>query len=810
MPATVRPLPAYIAASVASQTVTDHHNAQLRHHDDDDDNHDDAASEALENAVFSEPALALLNAFLDHLLFAFLSTARSPALAAVRSAVSEVLKPRLARDAIEAADEELHGLLTGDEEDDDDDDDADADADDDDQDGARKRRAADRWDVEKVWKRTRLRVMVYTRLGELEDDDEDRYVQQERGLSVLDDDDDDDDAGLVSWASAIFLTSVIEYVAEQTLQVSGQAAVARMAAKMKKLAREQHQQQDPPDTPHADRLVVEEPDVEKIALNAALGRLWRTWRKRVRSPTVPHSLARGIHPASSYHSLHRRQTSDATIDYSLRYQASFDSAYMPTETQIAANIPLPMGDNDIEEIEVPGLAPSFQDADGTGTQTPVAPPGRPTSAITLASAEGLRRRNKKDRPLSMPASRPMTSTFDRESCMGTDKPDDAPQATPLHEGQRQSNSDSDLDADMVAFAASTGMGLRMSTVDPIKTSHFNYGEEELENTPSGHESEPVIMHSKRMSVEKCGSPGLVRTFSTRSSVLRSPRETPVTTPSASQYAEGRSYLDDSHSDDETTETQAIGVARTSNVPIRNAHTPDSSADKGKYAAYGGYVEVQPRHFSSSSISARNTPTPEGQPALPARSLMRNRPNYEGQSAASPLYDQVLIEPKSRGSSLPALQEVEGQTSQSHQRVASESDQQSSSSSGKPMRNLSYRSYETPQSVAERQVQRSPVNPSVRSAASSLHRSPSERSTTPRGKSSASSTKKHGSFSGLHNGLDSDSQRSLSRALSERMSAEDRERQFDSLVKGKETVKYTITPANMRDPVSVPLCLPSHC
>src|SRR5690349_16130889 len=66
MPTTVRPAPAYIAASVASQIVTDHLNAQLRDEDED--------SEELENAVFSEQALALLNAFLDHLLFAFLSS----------------------------------------------------------------------------------------------------------------------------------------------------------------------------------------------------------------------------------------------------------------------------------------------------------------------------------------------------------------------------------------------------------------------------------------------------------------------------------------------------------------------------------------------------------------------------------------------------------------------------------------------------------------------------------------------------------------------------------------------------------------
>jgi hypothetical protein len=207
--------------------------------------------------------------------------------------VSDVLKPRLARDAIEAADEELQGLLAGE---------------DDEELSTEHAKAVDRWDVEKVWKRTRLRIMVYTRLGELEDEDEERYVQQERGLSM--DEDEDEEAGLVAWASAIFLTSVIEYVAEQSLLVAGSAAFARMAARMKKLA----QQTDDTEQQPIERLIIEEPDVEKIALNSALGRLWRTWRKRVRSPISPTSPGRGVYAASSYSSLHHRKASRETIN----------------------------------------------------------------------------------------------------------------------------------------------------------------------------------------------------------------------------------------------------------------------------------------------------------------------------------------------------------------------------------------------------------------------------------------------------------------------------------------------------------------
>lgn len=65
MPSSARPAPAYIAASVASQIVTDHHNAQLR--DDQASHHGSVAADQLTHAVFSEPALSLLNSFVDHL-----------------------------------------------------------------------------------------------------------------------------------------------------------------------------------------------------------------------------------------------------------------------------------------------------------------------------------------------------------------------------------------------------------------------------------------------------------------------------------------------------------------------------------------------------------------------------------------------------------------------------------------------------------------------------------------------------------------------------------------------------------------------
>ncbi|KAI4617216.1 uncharacterized protein J4E87_008456 [Alternaria ethzedia] len=781
MPTTVRPAPAYIAASVASQTVTDHHNAQLRDQDADTDE--------LQNAIFSEQALALLNAFLDHLLFAFLSSARSPALTAIRPAVSDVLKPRLARDAIEAADEELQGLLAGE---------------DDDELSTAHLRAAERWDVEKVWKRTRLRIMVYTRLGELEDEDEERYVQQERGLSM--DDDEDDEAGLVAWASAIFLTSVIEYVAEQLLLVAGSAAFSRMAARMKKLA----QQNDDQSQQLIERLIIEEPDVEKIALNSALGRLWRTWRKRVRSPITPMS-PRGVQQAPSYSSLHHRKASRETIN-TVHSEHEPLPEHPPTETDIAANIPLPIGDNDVNEIEVPGLAPTYEDgAEGSGMQTPVQRPQRPSSVLLLSSLVESSIKSNRPRPLSMPL---------RQAPQFTMPPQAEEEDTPLQateetaeDAEDQQDESSEEDASMVAFAAATGMGFRRSAVGPSQEpEHQAEKVEETEKTEQADEtheatpeSPPQVMRSKRMSIERPGPPGLVRTFSTRSSSLKSPVGTPLATPKAPVHSEGRSYLDDEPSDDEPEQHRAIGVARTSDSVIRSAsNSPSDSPHERRRPGSGGYVEVPPRDFTPTSLTYSNTPSPDSKPNVPDHSVARKEVNrrsftgaelvpgpaaYEGPTSAPRRQD--LARSASRGSSLPALQEVESNTPQHKRKTPSIHTSRSVRTSDSPRR--------SPTSATDTSERRATNRLSTDDSARSPHvadKSSSDNSSLKRGTSTSSSLRKQGAYPVVSSGRESIGSH-RSRGLSGRMSEEDRAREFDSLVKGQDTVKFTLTPESVR-------------
>ncbi|KAI1751701.1 hypothetical protein F4782DRAFT_175683 [Xylaria castorea] len=259
-PLSVSPEAAFIAASAASQIVTNDHDSYLGTW------YDQVGIEpAAETALVSHGALQLANNFVDHLLFNVLATAKSTALASLRSAVIEILKPKLAKDVINSADEELREYLGGGEV----------------ENLARSSHAeaARDWDLELVWKRTRLRCMVYSSLGDMEEEDEDSYIEQ----GHLEGEADDVLTELVSPAVAIFLTSVLEFMGEQVLVVAGQAAFSRLRVKYEKELKDGTRL--PGDI--SDRIVVEESDMERVALDRTLGRLWRAWKKRIRSPTEP-------------------------------------------------------------------------------------------------------------------------------------------------------------------------------------------------------------------------------------------------------------------------------------------------------------------------------------------------------------------------------------------------------------------------------------------------------------------------------------------------------------------------------------------
>ncbi|MCJ1391245.1 hypothetical protein MMC18_004108 [Xylographa bjoerkii] len=342
----VNPEPAYIAASAASQIVTSEYQSQ---HQDWEEEH--ISPLLKEIALVSPASLSLINAFLDRLLFNFLASARSTSLASLRPAVTEVLKPRLAKEAITGADEELQEFLGGG----------------DDEELLDFHNGEDRqedWDLDLIWKRTRLRCMVYTRLGDMEEEDEDMYIEQEhledpttpRRLSR--------DTGIVSPAVAIFLTSILEFIGEHALMVAGEAAYKRC----ENLFRSERRRSRGPQ-----RVVVEETDMEKVALNATLGRLWRSWRKLLRSPrtSISRIIARdmgsyrGLRGFSSSRSTSRKSSIGAIDDRAL----VTDLDRTPSVAEVLsgaepASIPLPLADYDIDEIEVPGYSPRVTSKSG--------------------------------------------------------------------------------------------------------------------------------------------------------------------------------------------------------------------------------------------------------------------------------------------------------------------------------------------------------------------------------------------------------------------------------------------------------------
>ncbi|KAL3608242.1 hypothetical protein FPOAC2_03236 [Fusarium poae] len=322
-PLSVSPTAAFIAASAASQIITNDHDS---HADTWYDQH--GIEPASEPALVTIEALQLVNNFLDQLLFNFLSKSHATTLANLRPAVSEVLKPKLAKDAVNNADEELREYLgEGDEED---------------YVTPQGDKARD-WDLELVWKRTRLRCMVYSSLGDMEEEDEDLYMEQEN----LELGANEQASEVISPAVAIFLTSVLEYMGELTLTVAGQAAYHRLRTKCQKEISEGTR--NPSDV--ADRIVVEEQDMERVALDRTLGRLWRGWKKRIRSPVIdlngrPFSRASDGHP---------RQDSVISDSPALSGTATRDLEEEPEAEVEPFQIALPMGDKDVDEIEVPGL-----------------------------------------------------------------------------------------------------------------------------------------------------------------------------------------------------------------------------------------------------------------------------------------------------------------------------------------------------------------------------------------------------------------------------------------------------------------------
>ena len=341
-----QPPPAYIATVGASQLIS---------------------TEIRESVVVSQAALALVNGFLDQLLFDLLRTSNSTALPQLKNAVPVALKPRLGRAALKAADDELREYLE--------------DSDDEDANDHPPWSPRADFDLDLAWKLARLRCMVYTRLGDLEEEDEEEILE---GEGLREAQSRARHATQLGPASAIFLTSVLEFIGEQALYYAAQHAQRRSQAA--KRQEEVHGNQSP-QTPSQAQLTIEDTDMAQIGRESPLSRLWRSWKRATKASRE--SVSRPISPEMV-------MTPRAAGDDSANVTSPLPTGEPGPEENNAesmakspSQVPLPMSERDVDEIEVPGLAPEIQDGDDRdAAETPAlsteSAKRRPTSMLVTS------------------------------------------------------------------------------------------------------------------------------------------------------------------------------------------------------------------------------------------------------------------------------------------------------------------------------------------------------------------------------------------------------------------------------------------
>ncbi|EXJ60150.1 hypothetical protein A1O7_04302 [Cladophialophora yegresii CBS 114405] len=276
----------------------------------------------------SNSALQLLNGFLDQILYDILSKSQSISLTAVRAAIPLVLKQRLGRAAVKAGDDELQDYLEEYELEEI-------------QHTAPVLDPKSEFDVELAWKLARLRCMVYAKLGDMEEEDEEDYLEGDdvrEHLNQLRDANKVVDRMLPP--TAIFLTTVLEFIGEQGLCIAAQHARKRHAH-LNDIA------QTPPIGRTDITILLEEIDMSGIGKEGPLIRLWRSWKGSVRSgstnysrPTTPNILS----PTSP---------ESPTQEWRFPTAPAIPPIKEESRSVTPANIPLPATGKDVEEIEAP-------------------------------------------------------------------------------------------------------------------------------------------------------------------------------------------------------------------------------------------------------------------------------------------------------------------------------------------------------------------------------------------------------------------------------------------------------------------------
>jgi hypothetical protein len=206
-----------------------------------------------EDVSVTPGGLRIVNLFLDYILHEFLARARATTLPRLRDAVSNVIRTSLGTAAMVEAEQELAAYLH--------DSDQEIYAQDDDEEDAVATPVP--FNLEKVWARSRIKCMIYSTLGDKEEEDftEESEEENESELPSI--------KRKLSPAGAIYLTAVLEFIGEHCFLVSARTAYQRLTSQLRG-----HEISEP--VP----LVIEEADVRRgIAEDDLTTRIWRKWKR---------------------------------------------------------------------------------------------------------------------------------------------------------------------------------------------------------------------------------------------------------------------------------------------------------------------------------------------------------------------------------------------------------------------------------------------------------------------------------------------------------------------------------------------------
>ena len=247
----------------------------------------------ISNEIVIDPTgLRTVNLFLDYILHEFLSRSKSGSLHRLREAVGNVIRTTLGTAAMVQAEEDLADFL----------------AENGDHSGFYEEMDSEEdvhvepdavWNLEKVWSRARTKCMIYSTLG---DKDEQDFLEEEE---------DEEDYELpaskrkVSGVGAVYLTAILEFIGEQCLLVAARTAYRRVAASI----------HDVNLVAEPIQIVVEDADVKRgIAEESLTTRLWRKWK---RSEKILSTISSGssIYPPDTHRGYENHSESISRIPF---------------------------------------------------------------------------------------------------------------------------------------------------------------------------------------------------------------------------------------------------------------------------------------------------------------------------------------------------------------------------------------------------------------------------------------------------------------------------------------------------------------